>query len=204
MAVWAYECRPCAGRGEWWVARDDIDTLPPEVRVLRVKAGGGWACGVVDRSRPVAVDVSLLRDARVSDEADCPDCARHLKAAAEAASAEPGAAPAASATGITTASTTTTAGATATTSSGAEINAAAIVLQGQRLLVVLAGLDVVRSPGEADMLIADLRPRFGGIDIVLMGQEDDGTPVYHGDAALLELLADVPVDQMPWKVYPLA
>ena len=53
------------------------------------------------------------------------------------------------------------------------------------------------------MLVADLRPRFGGVDVVLMGQDDDGTPRYHGDAELLSLLADVPVDRLPWKAYPL-
>jgi hypothetical protein len=64
-------------------------------------------------------------------------------------------------------------------------------------------LDVVLSAGEADMLIADLRPRFGNDDLLLMGQEDDGTPHYHGDAGLARLLADVPVDKIPWKLYPL-
>ncbi len=54
------------------------------------------------------------------------------------------------------------------------------------------------------MLVADLRPRFGGVDVVLMGQVDDGTPRYHGDAELLSLIADVPVDRLPWRTYPLA
>jgi hypothetical protein len=71
------------------------------------------------------------------------------------------------------------------------------------MLVVLVGLDIVQSPGEADMLIADLRARFGGVDVVLMGQDDDGAPHYHcGDAQLATLLADVPIDKMPWKVWP--
>ncbi len=180
MAVWAYECRPCAGRGEWWVAREQVDALAPDVRILRVQAGGSWACATVDRSRPVAVDVTLLRQAVQSDPNDCPDCARQLAAAAVPL-AEP--APGAPA---------------------AQLQAAAISLQGQRMLVALAGLDVVRSPGEADMLISDLRARFGGIDVVLMGQLDDGTPEYHGLPALVELLADLPVDKMPWKGYPIA
>ena len=53
------------------------------------------------------------------------------------------------------------------------------------------------------MLVADLRPRFGGVDLVLMGQDNDAKPHYHGDAELLELLAGVPIDRMPWKDYPL-
>lgn len=37
--------------------------------------------------------------------------------------------------------------------------------------------------------------------MVLMGQQDDGSPHYHGDPELLQLLADVPIDKMPWKHY---
>jgi hypothetical protein len=84
------------------------------------------------------------------------------------------------------------------------VQAAAISLAGRRLVVILVPIDVVRSPGDAEMLLADLRPRLGDLDLVLMGQEDDGSPRYHGDADLLSLLADVPIDRMPWKVYPLA
>ena len=84
------------------------------------------------------------------------------------------------------------------------MQAAAISLAGRRMVVVLVPVDVVRSPGEAEMLVTDLRPRFGGVDVVLMGQVDDGTPRYHGDAELLSLIADVPVDRLPWKTYPLA
>ncbi len=200
MAVWAYECRPCAGRGEWWIDRMWVDELPPEVQVLRVKAGGGWACGVVDRSRPVAVDLTLLREARVSDTDDCPDCARQLAALAEAERPAPAAPRSTPAPEPVAAAAAADGGGHQASS---QIQAAAIALQGQRMLVVLVGLDLVQHPGEADMLAADLQRRFGGVAVVLMGQEDDGTPVYHGPAALLDLLADVPVDQLPWKVYPL-
>ena len=54
--------------------------------------------------------------------------------------------------------------------------------------------------GEADLMIADLQPRFG-VPVVLMGQEEDGTPVYYGNEELKERLAAVPVDRMPWKEY---
>ena len=71
------------------------------------------------------------------------------------------------------------------------------------MMVVLARLELVQSPGEAEMLVADLQPRFGGVDIVLMGQDEDGAAQYHGDADLLSLLAGVPVDRMPWQAYAL-
>lgn len=110
MAVWAYECRPCAGKGVWFVSRATVMEMPADVRLLRLKVGTEWRCAVVDRSRVVEVD---------------------------------------------------------------------------------------------DMLIADLRPRFGNVAVVLMGQDDDGSPHYHGNSALAALLADVPIDKMPWKTYPM-
>lgn len=179
MAVWAYECRPCAGSGSWWVARERVDAWPPDVNVLRMKVGAEWRCAVVDRTRAVAVEAQLLREAVASDAADCPECAD----AAPQAEAAPEAAPPVAARG--------------------SVQAAAISLAGQRLVVVLVPLDLVRSPGEAAMLVADLRLRFGGGEIVLMGQDDDGAPQYHGRDELLALLAAVPVDRIPWKTYPL-
>lgn len=198
MAVWAYACRPCQGKGEWWVSRGDIEAMPPGQQLVRLQAGGRWACAVVDRSQAYPIDSSLLRDAVPASLGDCPECADAL--AALAAASEPG----------TTAPDASQADApqqadapsqAAAGSAGPAVQAAAIALQGRRFLVVLTALSVVQSPGEADMLVADLRGRFGGVDVVLMGQDDDGTPHYHGPAELLDLLADLPVDQMPWKVY---
>jgi hypothetical protein len=179
MAVWAYECHPCTGNAVWLVSRERVDGMPADVRILRMKTGSGWACAIVDRTRPVEVEAMLLRDAVASDEKDCPECAAQKACAAAPAAAGPALPGSASAV--------------------APLQAAAISLQGRRMLVVLVRLDVVQSAGEADMLIADLRARCGGIDVVLMGQDDDGTPHYCGDAELVNLLADVPVDKIPWK-----
>lgn len=179
MAVWAYECRPCAGSGVWWVARERVDAWPADVQVLRAKVGADWRCAVIDRTRAAAVEAQLLREAVASDAGDCPECAD----SAPQAAAAPEAAPLAAAAGA--------------------VQAAAISLSGRRLVVVLVPLDLVRNPGEAEMLIADLRPRFGGVDIVLMGQDEEGTPHYLGDADLLLLLDNVPVDRLPWKTFTL-
>ena len=39
--------------------------------------------------------------------------------------------------------------------------------------------------------------------IVLMGQEDDGSPHYHGDTALVAMLTGVSVESLPGKSYPI-
>ncbi len=51
------------------------------------------------------------------------------------------------------------------------------------------------------MAIDSMQPKFGGAPVVLMAQRDDGSPVYFGDANLVKDLQEIPVDEMPWKVY---
>ena len=178
MAVWAYECRSCPPGRTWWVARTERDDAVSKTNLLRVKVGDEWLCAVVDRSQAVAVDQQLVRQAIAADPADCPDCLPQAAADPDAHRESP-------------------------ERDAPPVQAAAISLAGRRMVVILVPVDVVHSPGEAEMLIAALRPRFGGVDVVLLGQDDDGTPRYHGDAELLSLLAAVPVDRLPWKAYPL-
>ena len=90
----------------------------------------------------------------------------------------------------------------ATEVSTAEITAAAVTVRDITMIVVLAQLRVVLSDGDASMLATELEARLGS-SVVLMGQEDDGTPVYFGDSVLKALLADIPIDRLPWKVYSL-
>lgn len=179
MAQWAYAAGSCEDGHVWWVARDEIEAMPRAVEIVRVKVGVEWRCARVDRSRAVDVEAQLLREVVASDGHDCPECAPAAKFEHTATEpAEPVAA-------------------------GLGVQAAAITIAGRRMVVVLVPLEVIQSSGEAEMLADDLRPRFGGVDIVLMGQDDEGLPVYHGEAGLLGLLADVPIERMPWKAYPM-
>jgi len=81
-----------------------------------------------------------------------------------------------------------------------DVKAAAIALAGNQFVVVLVELALVNQHGEADMALETLQQRFGA-PVVLMGQREDGTPVYYGDENLVQSLRDVSVDEMPWKDY---
>ncbi len=83
-----------------------------------------------------------------------------------------------------------------------DVNAAAISLAGNNFVVVLVPLELVQKGGEADMALDTLQGRFG-VTVVLMGQREDGSPVYYGEEDLVRLLRDVSVDDMPWKEYSL-
>ncbi|NNF17881.1 MAG: hypothetical protein HKN70_14145 [Gammaproteobacteria bacterium] len=82
-----------------------------------------------------------------------------------------------------------------------EVQGAAISLLGKQFAVVLVSMDVVTNSGEADMAIEAMQPSFGGVPVVLMAQKEDGSPVYYGDQDLVQSLADLPVEKMPWKTY---
>ncbi|MCP5420637.1 MAG: hypothetical protein H6970_12255 [Gammaproteobacteria bacterium] len=81
------------------------------------------------------------------------------------------------------------------------IQAAAISIAGRQFVVALVSMDLLRTPGEADLAIDSLQPTFGGAPVVLMAQADNGSPNYYGDRDLVELLEDVPFEKMPWKEY---
>ena len=83
-----------------------------------------------------------------------------------------------------------------------KVQAAAMSMRGINFVVVVAQIDVVTNRGEADMAMDALRSTFGDVPVILMAQRDDGSPVYYGDADIVELLRDVPVERMPWKEYP--
>lgn len=55
----------------------------------------------------------------------------------------------------------------------------------------------------ADGLIDALEPSFGGIPVVLMVQDIQGTPTYYGRKDIAEFMAKVPLDSVPWKKYAL-
>lgn len=82
-----------------------------------------------------------------------------------------------------------------------KIQAAAISLQDVNFAIAVVDMALVNTPGEADMAIESISPSFGGVPVVLMAQKEDSSPVYYGDEDLVRSLADIPVDQMPWKEY---
>jgi hypothetical protein len=205
MSAWAYRCHsPDEDEAEWFVSRLDVQGLVPDVRIVRVRVGQDWKCALLDRRETLVVESQLLRDVIASDEADCPQCAELLAAATPALrtdatesppTAGEGSADDSSAPVVASPSTGNRAG-------GVTVQAAAVSLQGHQFVVVVVPMTLVASPGEADMAMDDLQPYFGGVHVVLMGQKEDGSPCYYGDGQLLDMLAGIPIEKMPWREYP--
>jgi hypothetical protein len=190
VSTWAYECRARDGSAtRWFVSRLAINELPPDTGSVLVRVGDDWVPAIVDRSRQVAVEAMLLHEV-IADEAE--------HAEAPAANLEPRppvsdrlerpdsrrARP-----GLPTAPL--------------KVTAAAISMAEMKFVIVLVDLTTASAPGEADLVVADMQSRFG-VPVLLMGQEEDGTPVYYGSEALKDRVAAVPVDRLPWKEYTLS
>jgi hypothetical protein len=171
--------------------------LPAGTRGVLVRVGDDWLPAVVDRSREVAVEAMLLHDVIADEEITGigPDESPESEPGTAAADLEPkmpvsgrrdrpGPQP----------------GGSGRPAGSQQVTAAAISMAGTKFVVVLVGLATASGPGEADLVIADMQRRFG-VPAVLMGQEEDGTPIYYGTEDLKKLLAGVPVDRMPWKDY---
>lgn len=191
MAEFAYVCRPCDGSESfWYVARDIIAQMPATTSLVRVRVGRDWHCARLDRSEVKAVERMLIRDVVAATAAECPECAtapapaaRNLSAAEDSTGSAPPPTPERAAR---------------------KVIAAAISVGGQQLFVVAAQLALVRDAFEADRVINELSERLGGIPILLMGQnEEDGAPAYYGDSQLVDLVAPLPLEKMPWKEYSL-
>ena len=195
MSTWAYRCcSPEEARADWFVSQLDVERLRPDVQIVRVQVGAEWKCALLDRTQPVAVEDSLLRAVIASDEADCPQCAAMLAATfapADDVLGDDDARPPAPSSAVN-----------ASSERSVTVQAAEISLQGHSFMVVVVPMSFVVSPGEADMAIEDLQPYFGGMPIVLMAQQEDGSPSYYGDHQLVEQMADIPIDTMLWKEYP--
>mgnify|MGYP001145683595 CR=1 FL=1 len=205
MSAWAYRCHsPEEGEVDWFVSRLDVEELGPDVQIVRVKVGADWKCALLDRTQTVAVEDQLLHDVIVSSEEDCPQCAEMLAARTSTVPADTSE-PSPTAGEGSAANSLAPIDASQDTGSGSgrvKVQAAAISLRGHQFVVVVVPMTLVTSPGEADMAIDDLQPCFEGVPVVLMGQKEDGSPCYYGDSQLVDMLAGIPIEKMPWKEYP--
>ena len=200
VSAWAYECRARDdSAARWFVSRTAINELPPGTSGVLVRVGGDWLPAVVDRSRQVAVEAMLLHDV-IADE-EFPGIGGSVSAESEPRTAPASLEPKTPVSGRVD-PTDAPPGGPGRSAASPLVTAAAISMAGTKFMIVLVGLTTASGPGEVDLVIADMQRRFG-VPIVLMGQQDDGTPIYYGDEDLKDRLAAVPVDRMPWKEYTL-
>ena len=75
MTTWAYRCEACGDPATaYYVSSHVVNGFSPQVGVVHVRAGRGWVCARLDRSRLIPVEGLVLRDVAPTDAAGCEDC----------------------------------------------------------------------------------------------------------------------------------
>jgi hypothetical protein len=75
--------------------------------------------------------------------------------------------------------------------------------QGVTFGVVVVKRHVLANKAECERMRRDFAPVLGGVPIILMAQDTRGVPTYHGRPDIVEFLANVPLEAIPWKEYTL-
>ena len=79
------------------------------------------------------------------------------------------------------------------------IHGAVIIEQGVTFAIVAVRPEVTRSTAR---LVNPRRARFyPNMPIILMSQDNNGTPHYYGRKDIVEFLKSIRLDQIPWKEY---
>ena len=85
-----------------------------------------------------------------------------------------------------------------------EFQGAVIEEQRQTFGIVIVKQSVLNSPSDRDEMVNFGVRAFGAMPIVLMAQDSRGTPTYFGRDDIVRFLANVFVEQIPWKKYTIA
>nr|WP_302578128.1 hypothetical protein [Methanobrevibacter arboriphilus] len=62
---------------------------------------------------------------------------------------------------------------------------------------------IIQSSSKAGKTIQEFQPVFPGTPVVLMAQDSRGTPTYYGRRDIVNFMANVPIEAVPWKKYSL-
>ena len=85
-----------------------------------------------------------------------------------------------------------------------EFQGAVIEEQRQTFGIVIVKQSVLNSPSDRDGMVAFGVRAFGAMPIVLMAQDSKGVPTYFGRDDIVRFLANVFIDQIPWKKYTIS
>ena len=73
--------------------------------------------------------------------------------------------------------------------------------QGVTFGIIVVKSYVLSSPSERDNTIRFGARAFGPMPIILMAQDSSGRPTYYGRKDIVNFLANVFMEQIPWKEY---
>lgn len=84
------------------------------------------------------------------------------------------------------------------------IDGAVIEEGGVKFAVVVVRPSLLNQPSARDQATIDFAGLFGGLPTVLMAQNSQGVPTYYGRPDLVDFLASVPMEAIPWQRYTIS
>ena len=76
--------------------------------------------------------------------------------------------------------------------------------QGVTFAVAAVKSSAVNPPSSRDRAFREFSAVFGDLPTVLMSQDSRGVPTYFGRRDLVNFLASVPIEAIPWRSYTLS
>jgi len=81
------------------------------------------------------------------------------------------------------------------------LHGAVVREQGKIFAIIIVKRHVVNSKFRANETIEAFQNEFPNLPIILMAQDHRGMPTYYGRHDIVNILKNVPVECIPWKVY---
>jgi hypothetical protein len=82
-----------------------------------------------------------------------------------------------------------------------KIQGALIKEQGVTFAIVVVKKSVLDNRSNASSIVRSFQPVFPGVPIILMAQNHRGTPTYLGRRDIVNFLANIPMNAIPWQEY---
>jgi hypothetical protein len=80
-----------------------------------------------------------------------------------------------------------------------KITGSIVKAAGERFALVAVQPNVLEWTSEADRYVEALGTAFEDLPVVLVSQTDEGKVKYYGREDLTEAMAEVPLEQIPWR-----
>lgn len=81
------------------------------------------------------------------------------------------------------------------------IHGSVIIEQGVTFAIIAVKPEVTQYTYRATQFRQQISQFFPRMPIILMSQDNDGTPHYYGRKDIVDFLKTVPLDKIPWKQY---
>lgn len=78
-----------------------------------------------------------------------------------------------------------------------------ITEQGVTFAIAIVRPSVLQSASNRDDAIVEFSQVFEGLPTILMAQDSRGVPEYYGRRGIVDFMASVPLEAVPWQRYTL-